>query len=151
MAISPRVLTNAAEARFIRVESGGDVSFPVDAAVIWQTTTDADGLEVRQADTGKLWGFVGLLDASLASATGNYGLCQVGGYRGSSVFFQTNSNYAAGEPFVPVVAKQYIDSIATTTATNTVVSQQPIYGVLLASIASSSASATISRKVFIRA
>ena len=135
---------------FIMVDNGEAATLPANAVVIWETTTDANGVQVIQPDTGKLWGFAGVLDVSMASATGNYTLAQSYGYRASSIVLQTDTSVAAGEPLVPVAGQNYFDSIATTTASNAAVTLQPIYGVLLASIASSAASATLSRKIFIR-
>lgn len=108
-----------------------------------------DGVRVRDMDTGNLHAFVGVADAAIAD--GAYGLIQVYGYRSTSILFQTNTSVDTGVVLIPVAAQDYLDSVATTVASNTTITLQPIFAFLGESIASSSASATISKKIFIRA
>jgi len=146
-----RVNRTDAEKIFIIVDNGEGATLPAQAFVIWDTTTDANGVLVRQPDTGKLWANAGIMDASMASVTGTFTLCQIYGYRTSSVVFQTDTSMAAGLPLIPTAGANYLQTVATTTASNAAVTQQPIVGALAASVATSTASATISVGVFIKA
>lgn len=115
-----------------------------------------DGVRVRDPDTGNLWAFVGIADANIAD--GAYGLLQVYGYRSSSNVIQTDTSQDTGVALAPVAATDYLQSYGTVTtwASSTdqqarTITQQPFFAVLGESIASSAASATVSRKIFIRA
>jgi hypothetical protein len=125
---------------------------PKDSVVQLEVGTAADGIKCVQANTGELWAFVGVADQAISN--GDYGLVQVYGYRSSSIIFQTGTTQAAGLPVVPTAGQNYMQSVATsiTYASNTTVSitQQPYMAALAESIDSSSASATISAKVFLR-
>ena len=135
---------------FIVVQANEGSALVQNQTVQWEVASaSVDGVRVRQMDTGNLHCFVGVVDAAIADQA--YGLVQVWGYRSGSIVFQTDTSVDTGALLVPVAAQNYFNSIASTTATNAVVSNQPLYAVLLESIASSSASATISKKVFIRA
>jgi len=121
-----------------------------DDACIWETASASiDGVKVRQPDTGVLYGFVGIADSAIAS--GDYGLVQVYGYRSTSKVFQTNTSQDTGLALAPVAATLYMASVATSTTSSADVIQRPIFAMLGETIASSSASATISAKLFIRA
>ena len=120
-----------------------------DTAQLELASASIDGVRVRQPDTGLLFAFVGITDAS--TTDGSYGLVQVYGYRSTSKVFQTNTSQDTGVALVPTAAAAYMRSIATTVDSNTTVTLQPIFAVLGESIASSSASATISAKLFLRA
>ncbi len=121
-----------------------------DDCLIWETASASiDGVKVRITDTGLLYGFVGLADAAITS--GNYGLVQVYGYRSTSRVFQTNTSQDTGVALVPVAGQVRLASVATSTTSSADVTQQPVFAMLGETIASSSASATISAKVFIRA
>lgn len=112
-----------------------------DDCCILETNSDSiDGVKVRQPDTGLLHAFVGVADAAIAS--GAYGLIQVYGYRSTSRVFQTNTSQDTGVVLTPTAGAAYVQSFA---------SSNVPYAVLLETIVSSSASATVSRKVFIRA
>ena len=121
-----------------------------DDCCAWETASASiDGVKVRQPDTGVLFGFVGVADAAITS--GNYGLVQVYGYRSTSRVFQTNTSQDTGNALTPTAGAAYLQSVATTLASNTSITLQPIFAMLGETIASSSASATISAKIFIRA
>lgn len=121
-----------------------------DDACQWElASASIDGVKVRQPDTGNLYAFVGVADAAIAANA--YGLVQVYGYRSTSRCFQTNTSQATGLALAPAAGQVYLASVATTFASNAAVTLHPIFGVLGESIASSSVSATISKKVFIRA
>ena len=121
-----------------------------DDACIWETASASiDGVKVRQPDTSLLYGFVGIADSAITS--GDYGLVQVYGYRSTSKVFQTNTSQDTGLALAPVAATLYMASVATSTTSSADVTQRPIFAMLGETIASSSASATISAKLFIRA
>lgn len=112
-------------------------------------SASVDGIKVRQPDTGLLYGFVGIVDAAIADQA--YGLVQVYGYRSTVTVFQTGTSQDTGVALVPTAAAGYMQSVATTQASSTTVTLQPIYAMLAETIASSSASATINAKAFLRA
>jgi hypothetical protein len=149
--IIQRINRSDPDKAFIIVDNGEGATLPSGGAVIWDTTTDANGLLIRQPDTGKLHGFAGCLAASMASVTGSYTLCQCYGYKSDALVFQTDTTQAAGLELVPTAGANYLASVASTTASNSTIAQQPIYAVLLESVATSGTSATPSKKVFIRA
>ena len=121
-----------------------------DDTVQWElTAASIDGVKVRQPDTANEWAFVGIADAAIAS--GSYGLVQIYGYRSTSRLFQTNTSINTGVPLVPVAAVVYMASISSLTTSSSDVTLQPVFAVLGESIVSSSASATVSRKIFLRA
>jgi hypothetical protein len=121
-----------------------------DTAVAMEAATASiDGVKVRQPDTGMLYAFVGLNDASIAS--GSYGLVQVYGYRSTSVVFQTNTSISEGVPLVPVAGQAYLQSAVSTLASDAAITLQPYFAALLETIVSSAASATVSKKIFLRA
>ena len=151
MFIGPKINRDIAEVIMVTVYNGEGATMAAGAAVCWDTSTDADGLLVRQPDTGKLWNFAGVLDASMASVSTIPGLAQSYGYRSSALVFQTDTSMAAGLPLVPIAAKNYMDTTATATASSDAVVQQPIYGFLVESVATSSASAARSTGIFVRA
>lgn len=143
-----RVNQSLPEQVFISVLSNETCA--ADDSLIWETASASiDGVKVRIADTGLLYAFVGLADAAITS--GNYGLAQVYGYRSTSRVFQTNTSQDTGVALVPVAGQVRLASVATSTTSSADVTQQPIFAVLGETIASSSASATISAKIFIRA
>ena len=112
-------------------------------------SASVDGTRVRQPDTSNLFAFVGIVDAAIADQA--YGLVQIYGYRSTVTVFQTGTSIATGEVLVPVAGAGYMQSVASTVASSTTVTLQPIFAVLAESVASSSASATINAKAFIRA
>ena len=133
---------------FVVVENNEGATINKDQTVQMDETTDVDGVKVRDMDTGSLYAFLGIADADIAD--NDFGLVQVYGYRSSSIVFQTDTSQAPGVAMVPVAAQDYIQSVATTIASNADVTLQPMFGALLERVASSSSSATISAKVFIR-
>lgn len=105
-----------------------------------------DGVKVRAPDTGNLYAFIGVVDANITN--GDYGLVQVYGYRSSSKLLTTDTSIATGAALVPVAGQVYFASVATTVASNTTVTLQPIFAVLGESVTTSTG--TVSRKVFLR-
>lgn len=149
--ITQRVNRTDAEKVLIIVDNGEGATLPAQANVVWETGTDANGLLVQQPDAATEHLYAGVMDASMASVTGTYTLCQVYGYRSSSIVFQTDTSQAAGLPLIVSAGANHLQSAVTTTASNTTITQHHFYAALAASVASSSASATISVGVYIRA
>jgi hypothetical protein len=146
--IFQRVNRSDPEKVFISVLSNGTLI--VDQCVQWElASASIDGVKVRSIAAGNEFAFVGVCDKAIAS--GAYGLVQVYGHRSTSIVFQTNTSQDTGLPLVPVAAQSYFSSVASTLASNTSITLQPIYAVLGASIASSAASGTVSNRIFIRA
>ena len=134
---------------FMAVTNNEGDTINKDQTVAIDLSTDLNGAKVRDMDTGELYAFAGIADQDIAD--NDVGLVQVYGYRSSSIIFQTNTSQAVGAALVPTAAADYLASVATTLASDVTVTLQPIFAVLGESIASSSASATTSAKVFIRA
>jgi hypothetical protein len=120
-----------------------------DACQFELASASIDGVKVRQPDTSNEFAFAGLADAAIAA--GDFGLVQVYGYRSSSKIFQTNTSIDTGAALIPTAGQAYLQSVASSTTSTSNVTLQPIYAVLGESIVNSAASATVSRKVFIRA
>ena len=133
---------------FIVVQA--NANFGADDSVACETATGlADGLVARVPVAGELYTFLGVADTQISS--GYYGLVQVYGGRNTSRVFQTNTSQALGAPLTPVAAVAYLQSAATTTASNAAVTQQAIFACLLETVASTVSSVTISARVFLRA
>lgn len=121
-----------------------------DDAVQWElASASIDGVKVRLPDTGNLHARVGVADAAITSGT--YGLVQVWGYRSTSRVFQTNTSQDTGAILVPTAGAVYMATAASSTTSSADVILRPLMAVLAETIASSSVSATISAKCFIRA
>lgn len=149
MALLKRINRDEPERIFVAFENNEGSALVKDQCIQVDGTSQVDGVKARQMDTGLLYAFLGIVDAAVA--TGGWGLAQVFGYRSSSVVFQTNTSQDTGVALVPVAGQNYLQSVATTVASNTTITLQPIYAVLLETIASAAASATVSRKMWIRA
>jgi hypothetical protein len=135
---------------FIVVLANEGATLNKDQTVQWEVASaSVDGVRVRDMDTSNEYCFAGVVDAAISDAA--YGLIQIYGYRSTSILFQTNTSQDTGLPLVPVAAQDYFQSVASTTASNATATLQPVFAALLETIASSSASATISKKVFVRA
>ena len=133
---------------FIVVENNEGATIIKDQTVAMDFSTEIDGVKSRDMDTGELFAFQGIADAAISD--NDFGLVHIYGYRSTSIVFQTNTSQAAGAALVPTAAADYLQSVATTLASNTTITLQPSFAVLGESIASSSASATISAKLFVR-
>lgn len=103
---------------------------------------DADGNKVDQPNTSMLDHVVGLALEAKADGVALYVL--VYGFYGSAIAFQTDTSQPRGVKMIPVAGQNYMSSSA---AADGLVNA-PF--VLLESIASSSASATIAVKVLVR-
>ncbi len=148
--IFQRVNRTDPERVFVVMQNNEGAQVNKDATVqLDLTAASVDGVKVRDMDTSNLYAFIGIVDANIADA--DYGLLQVYGYRSTSQVFATNTSQDTGVALAPVAAVEYWASVATTFASNTTASLHPIFAVLGESIASTAASATVSRKVFIRA
>jgi len=127
-----------ADVVLVAIRNVEGTTLPVDSLVQLDLSTDINGNRVVQPNTNELNASVGLLDEALDDDA--YGLAQVFGYRPSSIVFQTNTSQAAGVKLVPVAGNNYVQSSAS----------GDLLMVLAESIASSTASATISAKVHLR-
>jgi len=112
------------------------------------TAASVDGVKVVQPNSAELQAYIGVADAAIAS--GAFGLVQVGGYRSTSRIFATNTSIALAQLLVPTAGQDYLASVASSTTSSADVVLQPAMAVLLETIASTSASATISKKIWIR-
>ena len=128
--------------------TGGGTALVKDAPVCMDISSAADGVRVLTPTTAAFWCGVGIVDADIAD--GANGLIQVYGYRSSSRVFQTNTSQAAGAPLGLSNAVNYLVSVVSTTATNAIATQIPIFGALVGSVASSSASAVASAPIFLK-
>jgi hypothetical protein len=134
---------------FVPFENNEGQTIAANQTVQLDASTAADGVKAISMRSGSLYAFLGVADAAVSN--GAFGLAQVYGYRSTGMVFQTNTSQDTGVALVPVAAQSYLQSVATTVASNTTITLQPIFAVLLESIASAGASATVSRKVWIRA
>lgn len=139
-----------AETGFATMRNGEGATLPEGGLVQYDTATTQDGRYFRQLDSGLLWAVCGALHASCASDSTTNILVQVFGYDDDVLFFQTDTSIAAGQPLIAVAAVNYCNTAVTTTASNAAVTQQPFFGVLAESVATSSASAIRATKVFLR-
>ena len=144
-----RLVREQAETIFIVIQNniGGGTAMLKDMAVQLDLTTAGDGNKTVAATAAGLWGFLGIADANIADQ--DYGLCQVFGFRSTAMVLCTNTSQAAGLPLVMNSSGSYLASVATTFASNTTASLQPIYAILAASISTSNAS--VLAAVFLRA
>ena len=133
---------------FIVMEANETVAAD-DCVQLELNSASINGVRIRQPDTGNLWAFVGVADTAITS--GNYGLIQVHGYRGTSRVFATDTSIDTGFPLVPTAGAVYFQTFNSTLALNVTVTHQPAFAVLCESVTDLSASATASKKVFIRA
>lgn len=116
-------------------------TIPADAVVQLDDSTSTDGIRVVQTNSGGLGLAVGIADASIANNA--IGYVQSYGYRGTSKVFTTNTSLVVGDVLIPVAAKDYL-------ARNDTASGLNGHFVALASLDTTSASATASAKIFIR-
>jgi len=152
--IFQRVNRTDPERMFIVARNSEGATLNKDDCCIWETASaSVDGVRVRQPDTSHSGSVVGIVDAAIAD--GAYGLVQVYGYRSTGRIFQTNTSQDTGAFLEASLGGAALSSYASsqTIASNTTVSithRAGPYFVLAETIASSSASATISAKHFIR-
>ena len=116
-------------------------TIPADAVVALEDAATTDGIRVVQPNSGGLGLVVGLADKSIADAVVGY--VQIYGYRGSSKVWKTGVAVVIGDVLKAVAAQDYLTRDDTASGINGL-----FYA--LASLASTSASATASLKVFIR-
>lgn len=118
--------------------------------VQWEVASaSVDGVRVRQMDTGNLHVFAGIVDAAIADT--NYGLIQVYGYRSGSILLQSNTTIVTGGLLVPVAGQNYMQQVVSSTTSSADVTLQPVFAYALESLDTAGASATASKKIFIRA
>lgn len=149
-----RVNRTSPERMFMVVRNSEGATLNADDCVIWETASaSVDGIRVRQPDTSHLGSVVGVVDAAITNTS--YGLVQIYGYRSTSRVFQTNTSQDTGAFMEASLGGAALSSYASsqTAASNTTVSishRPGPYFILAETIASSSASATISAKMFVR-
>jgi hypothetical protein len=115
----------------------------------WElASASIDGVKVRAPDTDNLLAFVGVADAAIAS--GAYGLVQVYGYRSTSRVLISSTSINTGVGLVPVAGAVHFSSQIAGVFVSTDAFNLALYAVLGESIAST-ASGTVSRKIFLRA
>ena len=112
------------------------------------TAASVNGVKIVQPNANEAHAVIGVADAAIGN--GSYGLVQVGGYRSTARIFATNTSQALAALLVPTASADYLSSVASSTTSSADVVLQPAMAVLLETIASTSASATISKKVWIR-
>jgi hypothetical protein len=145
-----RVNREHAEKVFLMVKNNEGSALAAGQTVQWElASASVDGVKARGVDTGNDWAFIGIVDAAIAD--GEYGLVQVYGYRASAKVFQTGTSYDTGAALVPVAGQAYMSAVATSTTSTANVTLQPVFAVLAESIQTAAASATVARKVFLRA
>jgi hypothetical protein len=150
MALFKRLNRDEPERIFVSFENNEGSALVKDQTIQIDHTSQVDGVKARQHDSALLCHlFLGIVDAAVA--TGGWGLAQTYGYRSSSIVWQTDTSQDTGVLLVPVSVQNYLQSVASTFASNTTVTIRPVYAYLLESIASAAASATISKKIWIRA
>ena len=148
--IFQRLARTDPERVFVVVRNNEGTTLAKDTTCGWEpASASVDGVRVRQPDTANEYLFVGIVDAAIAND--DFGLVQIWGYRSTSTIFQTGTSIDTGAALVPVAGQAYLQSVASSTTSTANVTLQPVYAALLESIASSAASATISKKIFIRA
>ncbi len=115
-----------------------------DVVCLELAAASVDGVKIQQPITLELNATVGVADAAIAN--GAYGLVQIYGYRSTSRILNASSvSITPGMALVPVNAQDYFgtSSLAGEVAL-------PSF-VVLESVASTGTTATVSRKIFIRA
>jgi hypothetical protein len=119
--------------------SGGTIS--ANCAVVWDTSSSADGVRVTTPVTSTLSSLVGLANAAIADSA--YGLIQTYGYRATGVVVNhTSVAIVAGDILIPVTAVTYL--ARSTTATG-------LSGFVTAAYAVATGSATtVNAPVFLR-
>jgi hypothetical protein len=133
---------NDAEKVFIIVKNLEGATMPKDSAAQMLIDTTMDGNRACQPNTGELDFFLGIVDAAIVSL--DFGLVQIYGYRATSKVFQTDTSRAAGSKMVPVAGADYIIYAAAGDGRDGFLA-------LGEDVATSATSATISKKIFIRA
>lgn len=147
--IFQRVNRTDPERIFVVMQANASGIAKDDVVALETTAGSADGIKIVQPASGQLFATLGVADNAIANA--DYGLVQVYGYRSTSRIFQTNTSIDTATPLVAVAGQDYWQSVASSTTSTSNVTGQPVLAVLLESVASSSASASISCKIFIRA
>lgn len=149
MAMFKRVNRDAPEQIFIVCRNSEGATIEEGAAVQMEpATASVDGVRVRDVDTSNEYMFVGIAAESIAN--GEYGKVQVYGYSDRVQVFQSGTSIATGGLLVPVAGQHYMNTVASTTASNAAVTQQPVYAVLMESITDATASSARLSKAFIR-
>ncbi len=146
-----RLTRELPEQIFVVVQNniGSGTAMPKDMPAQMDISTSVDGVKVVVPTTAGIWAYVGVVDAAIADQ--DYGLVQVYGYRSSSIVVTTDTSQAAGAMCIPANAVSYLQSVASSQTSNANITFRPFMAALVESIASTSASATVSAKLFIKA
>lgn len=91
-----RISRTSAETVFVVVKNVSGSTVTSGYSVVWDLSTDVDGVRVTRATTALRNAFAGVADADIAN--GDYGLIQVYGYRSSAYITRSTVKVsAAGE------------------------------------------------------
>lgn len=152
--IFQRVNRTDPERVFIVARNSEGSTLNADDVAAWETASaSVDGVRVRQPDTAHAGSIVGIIDAAITDQS--YGLVQVYGYRSTSRIFQTNTSQDTGDFMEASLAAAHLSSYdssqSITSTTDVSITHRPgPWFVLAETIASSSASSTISARMFVR-
>lgn len=146
--IFKRMNRTDSEVVHVIVQAAEGSQIPVNSCVQLDISTNVDGVRAVQPNTGELFAFIGVTDQAINDL--DYGLVQVYGYRAAASVFQTDTTQATGLVLAPTAGQYRLGSVASTMASNTTVTLQPIFAVLAESVTSSTASATVNAKIFLR-
>jgi hypothetical protein len=135
-------VTDPEEIRGLYTNDEGAATVAGQVICLDDAAADVDGNKVNDANTGFLDHVIGIAREAVADGVQLY-VTQYG-YYGTAIAFQTDTSQPRGIKMIPVAGQHYMSSSA---AADGLVNA-PF--VLLNSIASSSASATITAKVLVR-
>lgn len=89
-----QVSRNDALRMYVSAQNNEGVLLPANTVVQWQTGGAANGVLVRQPDTGEMAAFAGVVDADIP--IGEFGQVQVSGYRENLLCFLDGTTPPAG-------------------------------------------------------
>lgn len=138
-----RISRNDAETAFIVVKNVSGSTMTAGYHAFFDITTSADGVRVSMVTAANLASYAGCIDATLAN--NGYGLVQVYGYR-SAGFVYGSGTIESGNSLIPVDGKWGL--MATPCA---VTSGFKSIGFMCETVASTVASTTANKRIFIRA
>ena len=141
--IFKRVNRSDAE-RVFAVFQANEASIAADDVVgLELAAASVDGVKISQVAATEEHATVGIADAAIAN--GAYGLVQIYGYRSTSRINTTGATLTPGVALGAVAGQDYMETKASIAG-----AWMPVF-VLLESAASTGTTATVSKKVFIRA
>lgn len=143
-----RINRDAGERIFIVMQANETGLAADDVAQLELTAASVDGIKIAQPNTAELTAAIGIVDSAIAN--GGFGLVQTYGYRSTSRIFLTNTSVALAQYLLAVAGQDYLNSVASSTTSSADVTLQPVIAVLLETIVSSSASGTVSKKIWLK-